>query len=126
MTAQQVVAQNSRNFNETPDLYTDGNLEVTSAFQQFADVDHSLALVQLLARRYFDGDTDAAWAAITVPQQVTPDLVFVSFEQAISDLVLSIANAYYDSNVEEAFSALEAAFVFNGTREQVIAGLSGR
>ena len=29
------AAQNPHNFNETPDLYTDGNLEVTSAVRQF-------------------------------------------------------------------------------------------
>ncbi len=59
-------------------------------------------------------------------QQVDDYLAARQFDQAIRGLVLTVADAYYNSNVEEAFSALEAAFVFDGTRERVIAGLSGQ
>ncbi len=93
------------------------------ASQQLADVNFgSLSMKEIAIL----SGVDWPEPAILTAQLVDDYLAARQFDQAITGLVLTIADTYYDGNVEEAFSALEAAFVFDRTRERVIAGLSGR
>ncbi len=93
------------------------------ASQQLADVNFgSLSMKEIAIL----SGVDWPEPAILTAQLIDDYLAARQFDQAIAGLVLTIADTYYDGNVEEAFSVLEAAFVFDRTRERVIAGLSGR